>query len=515
MPQMTVSLPIPAAQYLRMSTERQEYSIPYQSQAIAKYAESHGFSIVQTYSDAITGVVFKKRKGLQKLIQEVVLGRASYKAILVYDVTRWGRFLDIDESAHYEFLCKSAGVRVHYCAETFPNDDTLPSMIMKSLKRAMACDFVRELGEKVSAGQRRGASLGFRQGAVPGYGLRRLLVSADGIPKQVLAPGERKSIANNRIVLVHGPAEEVQCVHDIYQMFIHRRMTFSEIARELNRRNVKYVENSKWSLRAVQTILTHPKYMGCNVYGRYSQRLYTPPIPRPRSEWTIKPKAFDALVEPATYARAQRILEQTHTEYPRNRSDKELLDALRKILAKHGRITIDLIKATPRTPSAQTYNARFGTLSRAYDLIGYTGFWRNGWLETRRRIQTLRNDLMRQIVSVDPTRVSIENRGGSYRTRLRMQDGRLVSVLVSRPVRYYKDKVYWLLFPRDGEHRLITLVARLNLECTTFKDVLVIPPPGRAIAIYAKDADPRLQKGIRLTNVRDFCGAIEKFSNED
>ena len=110
---MTANLAIPVAQYLRMSTERQEYSLENQSRAIAQYAESHGFSIVQTYSDpARSGMLLRRRKGLQGLIQDVVHGQASFKAILVYDVSRWGRFVDTDESAHYEFLCKSAGVRV-------------------------------------------------------------------------------------------------------------------------------------------------------------------------------------------------------------------------------------------------------------------------------------------------------------------------------------------------------------------------------------------------------------------
>ena len=70
-------------------------------------------------------------------------GAAPYKAILVYDVSRWGRFQDTDESAHYEFLCKSAGVPVHYCAETFANDGSLPSLIMKALKRTMAGEYGR------------------------------------------------------------------------------------------------------------------------------------------------------------------------------------------------------------------------------------------------------------------------------------------------------------------------------------------------------------------------------------
>src|ERR1700722_6981731 len=98
-------VPIPAAQYLRVSTDRQEYSVENQAQAIAEYADSHGLRVVNTYSDpATSGVIFRKRKGLQKLIQDVIQGHAPYRAILVYDVSRWGRFQDTDESAYYEFL---------------------------------------------------------------------------------------------------------------------------------------------------------------------------------------------------------------------------------------------------------------------------------------------------------------------------------------------------------------------------------------------------------------------------
>lgn len=95
------------------------YSLENQASAIEKYAETHGFSVIQTYSDAArSGVVFRRREGLQQLIQDVVKRAVVYKAILVYDVSRWGRFQDCDEAAYYEFLCKSAGIPVHYCAET-------------------------------------------------------------------------------------------------------------------------------------------------------------------------------------------------------------------------------------------------------------------------------------------------------------------------------------------------------------------------------------------------------------
>src|SRR5213079_249859 len=172
---------VPAAQYLRMSTEHQQYSFENQSAAIQKYAESRGFIVVRTYSDAAkSGVQLKHRTGLRQLLKDVVDGAADYRVILAYDVSRWGRFQDSDEAAHYEFLCKSAGIPVHYCAEAFPNDGTLLSSLSKALKRTMAAEYSRELGVKVLEGQKRLARLGFKQGGVPGYGLRRMLVSADG-----------------------------------------------------------------------------------------------------------------------------------------------------------------------------------------------------------------------------------------------------------------------------------------------------------------------------------------------
>ena len=109
---MTVGPALCAAQYLRMSTEHQQYSFDNQRAAIRAYADRMGFTITQTYSDAgKSGLVLKRRDGLRQLLSDVASGTAQYKAIVVYDVSRWGRFQDSDEAAHYEFLCKSAGIQ--------------------------------------------------------------------------------------------------------------------------------------------------------------------------------------------------------------------------------------------------------------------------------------------------------------------------------------------------------------------------------------------------------------------
>ena len=104
-------------------------------------------------------------------------------------MSRWGRFQDADESAYYEFICKEAGIAVHYCAEQFENDGSLSATIIKSMKRAMAGEYSRELSVKVFAGQCRLIGLGFRQGGMAGYGLRRQLIDEQRQPKGELALG--------------------------------------------------------------------------------------------------------------------------------------------------------------------------------------------------------------------------------------------------------------------------------------------------------------------------------------
>jgi DNA invertase Pin-like site-specific DNA recombinase len=499
---MADRLLIPAAQYLRVSTEHQQYSLENQSAAILNYAQSHGFQVVRTYSDAAKrGLALKHRKGLQKLLQDVVSRTSDYKAILVYDVSRWGRFQDTDESAHYEFICKSAGVPVHYCAESFANDGTLPSLIMKTLKRTMAAEFSRELGVKVLAGQKRLAGLGFKQGGVPGYGLRRFLVSADRLPKQPLHSGERKSIAMDRVILVPGPAHEVRCVRNVYQMLVVDKMSVYAIARELNEAGIEYIGDSRWDYAAVFAVLTHPKYTGCYVFGRTSRRLYTPVVRLPQSAWVLTPGAFEPIIDHAIYSEAQRIL-QSRTI---NKSDEELLDSLRGLLSKKGRLSLSLIKDSEDVPSPSTYRHRFGSLRRTYELIGYGRPAQFGPIDLRRRTQALREELISRIAAMFPDRVSVVRRGGKWRSQLQLSNGLMVSVLVARSARVWKKTVRWRVDPVHHERGHVTLLARLDESNNSFLDFHVFPSLNRLKRFDLRLMDDWLNGGQRLTDLRAFC----------
>jgi DNA invertase Pin-like site-specific DNA recombinase len=500
---MTANQLVPAAQYLRMSTEHQQYSLENQTLGIQNYAESHSFEVVRTYSDsAKSGLVLRRRTGLQQLLQDVVSGTSSYRVILVYDVSRWGRFQDTDESAHYEFLCKSAGVPVHYCAETFANDGTLPSLIMKALKRTMAGEYSRDLGVRVFAGQKRLALLGFKAGGVAGYGLRRMLVSASGVPKQELSLGERKSIATDRVTLIPGPPNEVQTVKDIYRMYISDKRSLCAIARKLNSKGVLRPGHSKWDYSAVRTILTHPKYVGCAVFGQVSKKLNTPAVKVPKSEWILKDGAFEPLVDPVTFAEAQKVLGRHRCQ----RTDEELLDDLRRLLASEGRLSFNLIKGSSDLMAPGTYSKRFGSLRNAYKLIGYRHADRLGGADTRLRTMALRKELISQIAAMFPNDVSIVRPGVHWRSRLRLFNRLTVSVLIVRSALVYKTTRRWIVDPVRHERKFITLLGRLDERNRAIVDLHVFPNIDRPKPFQISDA--WLTRGNRLIDLSQLCEVV-------
>ena len=124
-----------AASYVRTATKPQQDSISNQVGAIRKYAKRHGIQIVKEYFDeGKSGVNVQDRESLTQLVRDIQSGQMIFSFVLLYDVSRWGRFQDADESAYYEFICRRAGVSVHYCAEQFEGEAIHVSMIVKRLK---------------------------------------------------------------------------------------------------------------------------------------------------------------------------------------------------------------------------------------------------------------------------------------------------------------------------------------------------------------------------------------------
>jgi len=385
-----------AAQYVRMSTDHQQYSTENQEIAIAAYAARRNMEIVRTYTDeGRSGLRIQGREALQELIDDVQTGRTDFSVVLVYDVSRWGRFQDADESAYYEFLCKRAGIQILYCAEHFENDGSLFSTMFKNMKRAMAAEYSRELSAKVFAGQCNLVRRGFWQGAQPGYGLRRALVDANGLPKGVLVHGERKNIQSDRIILVPGPQHEVEIVKRIFRAFVEERKTTLDIAIDLSREGITNDHNRAWNTHAVRKVITSEKYIGHNVFNRRSRKLDGDLVRNAPDQWIRANNAFEAIVEPALFAAARKI----DAEHCKGISDEEMLRRLNALFVKNGRLSCKMINAAGSLPHESVYRRRFGSIAAAYGRVGYRPRCDYSFVEVRRSLARKLTSIIDQVVA--------------------------------------------------------------------------------------------------------------------
>jgi len=454
-----------------MSTEHQRYSTENQSHTIQRYAEVHGMEIIRTFSDSgKSGLSLHGRDALQQLIREVESRRPDFEAILVYDVSRWGRFLDADESAYYEFLCKRVKIQVHYCAEPFVNDGSVSSTLLKAIKRTMASEYSRELSVKVFAGKCRLIELGFRQGGHAGYGLRRLLQDQEGNRKCLLKAGERKSIFTDRVVLVPGPDEEIEVVREIYARYTDDRQSCDTIADALNARGLMTEHSGRWSRSIVFNILTNPKYIGANVTNRRSFKLHKAHVTNPAWMWVRRNNAFTPIISAKTFRKAQEILAARKRHF----TDDEMLELLLGLWKAVGYISNELIDRTRGMPSRNMYHERFNGILRAYKLIGYTPQRNSSFLETNKFLQIRRREHLESLRS-DLVSVGATVRTNTETDLLTINDEFTVSYVLVR-CRETKNRGHRWQFNLDKSMSPdITIAARMNHGNESVLDYYLLP----------------------------------------
>lgn len=460
-----------AAEYVRMSTDHQQYSTDNQAAAIRAYAEKRGFEIVRTYADeGKSGLQIGGRDSLQQLLADIDNGDVNFEAILVYDVSRWGRFQDPDEAAYYELRCKRAGITVHYIAEQFENDGTIGSSIIKTVKRAMAGEYSRELSVKVFAGQCRLIGLGYRQGGAPGFGLRRMLVDERGQHKGVLGRGEHKSIATDRIVLVQGPEEEVAIVRDIYRRFVGEGRTERQIADWLNAQGILSDLGRMWSRGAVHQILINDKYAGHNVWGRTSFKLKARHVHNDPSEWIRHDQAFPAIVPQELFDKARLIIE----ERSKRLTDDEMLALLSEVLKKNGYLSGLIIDEFEGGPSSSAYQSRFGSLLRAYSLVGFSPDHDYRYIQINRALRRMHPSVVNNVIE------GVRAVGGTaiqnvQDDTLLVNDEITASIVIARCKLTRGGFRRWKIRLDESLHPDLTICVRMDEGNMTAHDFYVLP----------------------------------------
>lgn len=463
--------PLPAAAYVRMSTDLQKYSTENQLAAIRKYAHERNYKIVQLYEDSgRSGLKIQGRDALQQLMDDVTARRAEFKVILVYDISRWGRFQNADESAYYEYICSRTGIAVHYCAEQFENDGSVGSHLLKSVRRIMAGDYSRDLSVKVFAGQCRLIELGYRQGGPAGFGLRRMLIDEHGKEKGELKPGQRKSLQTDRVILVPGPATEIEIVNRIFRCFVHDQWSEKQIAEALNAEGILTDRAKPWTVGTIRQILTNEKYIGNNVFNRTSFKLKQQRVRNKPEIWVRAEAVFQEIVPRDLFEKAQTVFH----ERSQHLSDDELLQLLKNVVESKGIISGFIIDEIKELPSSSVYRRRFGSLLRVYELIGYAPGRDYRYIEINRALRRQFSEQL-SLLCGELAAIGASVVRDDETDLIHINDEFIVSVVIARCRATSAGCLHWRIRLDTGLLPDITIVMRMDPDNEHVLDYYLLP----------------------------------------
>lgn len=299
-----------AVLYARHSDERQENSADIQAKAIREFAAQHHIEVLEELVDKGISGMTEKRPAFQRLmrywIEDPDAPRIDY--VLVYDISRFGRFIDTDKSAALEHACKKRGIELVAIVRGIPSGDQLSHDLIRAIDRHTSADFIKILSKKVKLGALEVSQQGYSAGGHPSYGLDRLLLDEKRKPVQILKPGEQKMISNQRVAFVPAEGQPGKIVQRIFSEFVERGRLPEAIADGINHDDIPSPAGKRWRPAMIRKILLNPSYIGCLLYNKTSGPLHTPRRRNLRRNWIVVPHAFPPLVPTETFSRAQELL---------------------------------------------------------------------------------------------------------------------------------------------------------------------------------------------------------------
>ncbi len=299
------------AYYRHSAEDKQENSVEIQQEHTRKFAGQHNLDLLHEEADEGKTGLLANRPGFDRIFNDWILNPEApdFDYVLVYDVSRWGRFQDQDEAAYYEFRCKQQGKKVIYVSRGFPKEEqALISHLQTSIERYMAAEYSRQLSEKVFHGSRKVAEQGFSPGGTAPYGMVRVLLNEQHEPIGTLKKGEHKVIANQRVTLAPAQDETVKVIKRVYYLLTQKWLRPADIASELNKDGIPTATGKPWNAEKVVRLLTNETYIGTRLYNKTWGRLKQKKRENPRDEWVVRPNAFGAIIKPEVFKKAQEHL---------------------------------------------------------------------------------------------------------------------------------------------------------------------------------------------------------------
>jgi len=226
----------------------------------------------------------------------------------------------------------------------------------------------------------------------------------------------------------------------------------------------------EWTRGTVHEVLTNEKYIGNNIYNRISFKLKKLRVENTPDMWIKKEGAFESIVPPDVFYTAQGIARARAYRY----TNEELIERLRSLYQNRGFLSGLIIDETEGMPSTSIYAHRFGSLVRAYQMVGFTPDRDYRYLETNKFLRRFHPEIVNQ------TESQIAILGGIVRRDpatdlLRVNDEFSISLVLARCQTPESGRHHWKVRFDTSLAPDITVAVRLDQTNQAALDYYLLP----------------------------------------
>ena len=261
-----------AVAYYRMSSDKQETSIPQQKKRVEAHFGSR-YRIVEVYTDQgkSGSKDTDKRTAFLRMIHDLCEGKytGKVKSILCLDLSRFGR-LDTLQGAEYKQALRKAKVKLETAVEGLIDWSTMTGRIVDSVLAESHHAFARLVGEKGLAGRIAKAKEGKVHGGSTPYGCHKLVTTDQGEEIVIQRTASFSKPKSWDGIFIPGDPDEVKAVEWLYKQFDTRDVSYRQLAIEADAKVFPSPTGTGWRGEFVEEILKNEVYVGDAAIGKKS-----------------------------------------------------------------------------------------------------------------------------------------------------------------------------------------------------------------------------------------------------
>jgi len=282
-----------AIAYLRKSTDMQETSLEQQRKDILVFANASGIKVIRFFEEEACGENVQGRPQFRAMIERCK-SKEVFQYVLVYDISRWGRFENPKESVYWEVEVEKAKRKVVFVSEGF-KEDNIGTSITNFVKSAEASEYLKNIRRQTIRGMIYNAKQGYWMGGRPPYGYNRAIVE-NGKIIEVLPEGKQKNIRGQKIKLVINK-RQAKVVKVIFVMFTKQQLSVHSIATYLNQSNYAPPRGQMWAKSSIWRMLHNEAYIGTLVYNRENaHKRHGTHKYNPKEKWVVFENAHEPII---------------------------------------------------------------------------------------------------------------------------------------------------------------------------------------------------------------------------